>query len=108
MTAGGARGYSTDAITAPQVSTCHMTSVNCRDRTAEFFQVCEQKQKELTQPARPIVAKGKSQFMRDAGSIGNEIKSTSDKLQRLAKLAQRRSLFDDPADEINEMTAIIK
>ena len=36
------------------------------------------------------------------------IHSTSQKLAQLAKLAKRTSMFDDPTQQINELTAVIK
>ena len=45
----------------------------------------------LAPAARPTPARNKSLFMSDAGAIGKEIQSTSEKLERLAKRAQRLS-----------------
>jgi syntaxin 5 len=36
------------------------------------------------------------------------IHSTSQKLQRLAQLAKQTSMFDDPAEEINELATVVK
>lgn len=36
------------------------------------------------------------------------IHSTSQKLQKLAQLARRTSMFDDPAEEINELSTVVK
>jgi len=36
------------------------------------------------------------------------IHSTSQKLQKLAQLAKRTSMFDDPAQEINEVSMVVK
>lgn len=36
------------------------------------------------------------------------IHNTSIKLQKLSQLAKKTSMFDDPTDEINELTGIIK
>ena len=36
------------------------------------------------------------------------IHNTSQKLAKLAKLAKRTSMFDDPTQQINELTAVIK
>jgi syntaxin 5 len=36
------------------------------------------------------------------------IHSTSQKLQRLAQLARRTSMFDDPAQDINELSTVVK
>jgi len=49
-----------------------------------------------------------SEFMRIAKSIGNDITKTYNKLEKLALLAKRKSLFDDKSVEIQELTFIIK
>ena len=45
-----------------------------------------------------------SEFAKRASRIGLGIHSTSQKLSKLAQLAKRTSMFDDPAAEINELT----
>ncbi|KAG8838370.1 cis-Golgi t-SNARE syntaxin [Serendipita sp. 400] len=50
----------------------------------------------------------KSEFSRMAVAIGKEISSTTLKLQKLAQLAKRKTLFDDRPVEISELTFIIK
>lgn len=50
----------------------------------------------------------KSEFSRMAMAIGKEISSTTLKLQKLAQLAKRKTLFDDRPVEISELTFIIK
>lgn len=52
--------------------------------------------------------KEKSEFARMAASIGNDISSTTLKLNKLAQLAKRKTLFDDRPIEISELTYIIK
>lgn len=49
-----------------------------------------------------------SEFARRAAEIGHAIHRTSLKLQKLAQLAKRSSMFDDPAAEVDELTGIIK
>ena len=49
-----------------------------------------------------------SEFARKASQIGLSIHKTSAKLQKLALLAKRTSMFDDPTQEIDELTGIIK
>ena len=49
-----------------------------------------------------------SLFASKASSIGMGIHATSTKLARLAALAKRTSMFDDPAREIAELTGVIK
>ncbi|XP_004501273.1 syntaxin-32-like [Cicer arietinum] len=49
-----------------------------------------------------------SEFNRRASKIGYGIHQTSQKLSKLAKLAKRTSVFDDPTMEIQELTSVIK
>ncbi|KAJ9548798.1 hypothetical protein OSB04_021341 [Centaurea solstitialis] len=49
-----------------------------------------------------------SEFNKRASKIGYGIHQTSQKLAKLAKLAKRTSVFDDPIMEIQELTAVIK
>ena len=42
------------------------------------------------------------------GDAGHGVHATSTKLARLAQLAKKNSLFDDPAREIAELTTIVK
>ena len=49
-----------------------------------------------------------SDFAKKAARIGQGIHSTSQKLQKLAQLAKRTSKFDDPAQEINEVSTVVK
>ncbi|KXS21578.1 t-SNARE [Gonapodya prolifera JEL478] len=49
-----------------------------------------------------------SAFTREAASVGKEINLTMEKLSRLAKLAKRRTLFDDRPEEINQLVFLIK
>lgn len=47
-------------------------------------------------------------FAAKASRIGMSIHTTSQKLQKLAQLAKRTSMFDDPTQQINELTVVIK
>lgn len=58
-------------------------------------------------PARPVIQQ-QSEFAKRASQIGLAIHKTSLKLQKLAQLAKRTSMFDDPSAEIDELTGIIK
>lgn len=92
------------------------------DRTPEFLSIVERLQKQQGLPStsgRPLengagslgsAAPGshQSEFARRAAKIGMGIHSTSQKLQRLAQLAKRTSMFDDPAEEINELSTVVK
>ncbi|GBG66325.1 hypothetical protein CBR_g58816 [Chara braunii] len=61
-----------------------------------------------TASAPLLPAGGQTEFARKASQIGVSIHQTSQKLAKLAKLAKRTSMFDDPAVEIQELTAVIK
>ncbi|WVR04874.1 hypothetical protein IAU60_001886 [Kwoniella sp. DSM 27419] len=50
----------------------------------------------------------KSEFGRMAGGIAKDINNTTLKLQKLAQLAKRKTLFDDRPIEISELTYIIR
>ncbi|XP_022730269.1 syntaxin-32 [Durio zibethinus] len=96
-----------------------------RDRTQEFLSVAETLKKSVssannaklsnssssvsTKPEdRRSAAAVQSEFNRRASKIGFGIHQTSQKLAKLAKLAKRTSVFDDPTAEIQELTSVIK
>jgi syntaxin 5 len=100
-----------------------------RDRTPEFLAIAERLQRQpgfapsTSAPGGAVVngsvasastsgtgskAGPSSEFSRRAAEIGHSIHRTSLKLQRLAQLAKRTSAFDDPAQEVDELTGIIK
>ncbi|EFN58738.1 hypothetical protein CHLNCDRAFT_48524 [Chlorella variabilis] len=90
-----------------------------RDRTPEFQQIVARLQQQQGLPsssgqgAAAAALAGpssgpQSEFARRAGKIGMGIHSTSQKLQKLAQLARRTSMFDDPAEEINELSTVVK
>ncbi|GAV82067.1 Syntaxin domain-containing protein/SNARE domain-containing protein [Cephalotus follicularis] len=94
-----------------------------RDRTQEFFSVAERLENSLSSANnaassssssasksedRRYVAAIQSEFNSRASKIGYGIHQTSQKLSKLAKLAKRTSVFDDPTMEIQELTALIK
>lgn len=56
--------------------------------------------------ARPVSSR--SEFARRAAEIGRGISSTMAKLERLALLAKRKSMFDDKSTEVNELTFVVK
>ncbi|KAK8602047.1 hypothetical protein V6N12_051869 [Hibiscus sabdariffa] len=93
-----------------------------RDRTQEFQSVAERLKKSFSsgpgqngassslsraEEQRSVVAH-QSEFNRRASKVGFGIHQTSQKLSKLAKLAKRTSVFDDPTKEIQELTAVIK
>uniref|UniRef100_A0A5B7B7T8 Putative syntaxin-31 n=1 Tax=Davidia involucrata TaxID=16924 RepID=A0A5B7B7T8_DAVIN len=90
-----------------------------RDRTSEFRSVSETFKKiggiaasdeSQNDPAtsKPPATSYRSEFNKKASRIGLGIHETSQKIARLAKLAKRSSIFDDPIKEIQELTALIK
>jgi len=94
-----------------------------QDRTAEFRSILTQAQRRVAQstkkplasshttptdPSQPPTRKQRSEFARSAATIGRGISSTMSKLERLAQLAKRKTLFDDRPVEIAELTYVIK
>lgn len=90
-----------------------------RDRTSEFLAITERLQggqqgrastptSSETTGARRNAVQQQSDFAKKASAIGMCIHKTSEKLQKLSQLAKRTSMFDDPAEEINELTGVIK
>ncbi|NP_001131203.1 Syntaxin 32 [Zea mays] len=96
-----------------------------RDRTNEFRAAVERARRHAvpsssSAPAAPsssstgpldgliAATSARSEFNNRASKIGLGIHQTSQKLSRLAKLAKRTSVFDDPTVEIQELTAVIK
>lgn len=95
------------------------SGASVRDRTAEFQQIVARLQQQQGLPSTsgrdaPAAAAAstsgapQSEFARRAAKIGMGIHSTSQKLQKLAQLARRTSMFDDPAEEINELSTVVK
>lgn len=104
------------------------TPASLRDRTPEFLAIAERLQRQpgfapvaptsngagpSSSVPGPAAGAGKgpnqhSEFARRAADIGHGIHRTSLKLQKLAQLAKRTSAFDDPAQEIDDLTGIIK
>ncbi|KAH7358653.1 syntaxin-5 [Plectosphaerella cucumerina] len=102
-----------------------MAVASIQDRTSEFKSVLAQAQRRqnnskvgaqrrsLLNDAQKAAADGdnrprRSDFARQAATIGRSISATMGKLEKLATLARRRTLFDDRPVEINELTFIIK
>ncbi|OAY46229.1 syntaxin-31 [Manihot esculenta] len=91
-----------------------------RDRTAEFRSLTQTLKKiggvtsinhendlfSSTPHASPLSSR--SEFNKKASIIGLGIHEASQKISRLAKLAKRSSMFDDPTVEIQELTVLIK
>ncbi|KAK4364959.1 hypothetical protein RND71_016317 [Anisodus tanguticus] len=104
-----------------------VASSSIRDRTQEFQSISERLKKSFSPVQNgPISSSSttnsgssrseeqrttiaiQSEFNRRASKIGFGIHQTSQKLAKLAKLAKRTSVFDDPTTEIQELTAVIK
>ncbi|KAG8160693.1 hypothetical protein KVR01_008957 [Diaporthe batatas] len=100
-----------------------MAVANIQDRTLEFKSILTQAQRRQAQAkvgsqrrslltdAQKAEADGRkprrSDFARKAADIGRGISGTMGKLEKLAQLARRKTLFDNPV-EINELTFVIK
>uniref|UniRef100_A0A671QBZ1 Syntaxin-5-like n=1 Tax=Sinocyclocheilus anshuiensis TaxID=1608454 RepID=A0A671QBZ1_9TELE len=77
------------AVPAPIAPVLDTFSMSCRDRTSEFQSACKSLQ------GRQV-------------RIGRDLSNTFAKLEKLTILAKRKSLFDDKAAEIDELTYIVK
>ncbi|KAI3646311.1 hypothetical protein MP228_009239 [Amoeboaphelidium protococcarum] len=55
-----------------------------------------------------VAVQGGGQFSRQAAVISRDISQCAAKLEKLTKLAKKKSLFDDSSYEINDLTAVIK
>lgn len=87
--------------------------MTCRDRTLEFQSACKSLQgrpQNGVQPSKPALSalRQRSDFTVMAKRIGKDLSNTFAKLEKLTILAKRKSLFDDKAVEIEELTYIIK
>lgn len=113
----------TPRITTSQAYMALPSNTTIRDRTHEFLAIVESAR--ASSLKRPGSAGGtaanvgvpigdaphsapRSDFTRLAANVGKDIQATSAKLAKLTKLAQRRSLFDDPTAEIQDLTLVIK
>ncbi|QRV97362.1 Integral membrane protein sed5 [Ceratobasidium sp. AG-Ba] len=84
-----------------------------QDRTLEFRTCVDSirnRSANLPKPRRQVAGPSgsKSEFARMAGAIGRDIAGTTVKLEKLAQLAKRKTLFDDKPVEISELTYVIK
>eukprot|EP00794_Sanderia_malayensis_P020583 gene20583-22609_t len=93
--------------------TAYDSVMSCRDRTNEFFSAIRSLQ---SRQGKQIIGhdsengfrKQRSHFTTLSKKIGLDINNTFVKLEKLALLAKRKSLFDDKSIEIQELTYIIK
>jgi syntaxin 5 len=90
-----------------------------RDRTVEFNDLVERLQRQnpslqVSSNASDALSKERGnssiqkEFAKKAAEIGHGIHRTSLKLQKLAALAKRTSMFDDSSNEVDELTGMIK
>lgn len=88
------------------------SEMSCRDRTTEFYSAVKSLQTRRTNgvvPSKQSAAiRQRSEFTQIAKRIGKDLANTFAKLEKLAILAKRKSLFDDKPVEIQELTYIIK
>uniref|UniRef100_A0A8C2IPT7 Syntaxin 5A, like n=1 Tax=Cyprinus carpio TaxID=7962 RepID=A0A8C2IPT7_CYPCA len=100
------------AVPAPIASIVDTFSMSCRDRTSEFQSACKslQGRQNAAQPVRAVnsAVRQRSEFTLLAKRIGRDLSNTFAKLEKLTILAKRKSLFDDKAAEIDELTYIVK
>ncbi|XP_013929303.1 PREDICTED: syntaxin-5 [Thamnophis sirtalis] len=87
--------------------------MSCQDRTHEFRSACKSLQsrengRHVNKPAQSGAIRQRSEFTLMAKRIGKDLSNTFAKLEKLTILAKRKSLFDDKAVEIEELTYIIK
>lgn len=76
---------------------------------AELLQMGASTSSSFPQQAVPSTTVGQASAFRErAAVVGKGIQSTSQKLHQLTQLAKRTSMFDDPAQEINELTKVLK
>uniref|UniRef100_J3S9M7 Syntaxin-5 n=1 Tax=Crotalus adamanteus TaxID=8729 RepID=J3S9M7_CROAD len=88
-------------------------AMSCQDRTLEFRSACKSLQSRenglhVNKPAQSGAIRQRSEFTLMAKRIGKDLSNTFAKLEKLTILAKRKSLFDDKAVEIEELTYIIK
>eukprot|EP01024_Parvocaulis_polyphysoides_P038340 TRINITY_DN34390_c0_g1_i1.p1 TRINITY_DN34390_c0_g1~~TRINITY_DN34390_c0_g1_i1.p1 ORF type:complete len:307 (+),score=15.31 TRINITY_DN34390_c0_g1_i1:120-1040(+) len=90
-----------------------------RDRTDEFLNLVDRFQNQQvtngsknhnhpTNGSKNSSTKQQSEFAQKAAAIGFGIHQVSEKLQQLARLAKKTSVFDDPTKEIQELTGMVK
>ncbi|KAI5622296.1 syntaxin-5, partial [Silurus asotus] len=100
------------SVPLPLVPPVDAISMSCRDRTTEFQSVCKSLQGRMNgaQGIKPVhtAVRERSDFTLIAKRIGRDLSNTFAKLEKLTILAKRKSLFDDKAVEIDELTYIVK
>ena len=120
------RSSATDCLSAAKLYlTCYFLPCTkldnllsmARDRSIEFRVVVERLQSQHSDAGTAstsellvtAIGPGTSQeFTRRAARVGHGIHATSAKLARLAQLARRTSVFEDPSAEISELVGVVK
>ncbi|KAG5317205.1 STX5 protein, partial [Pseudoatta argentina] len=100
----------------PTTTTTTTTTMTSRDRTNEFANAIRSMQSRtvarttanLQNPRRARQIQSYSNFMMIAKNISRNIAGTYIKLEKLALLAKKKSIFNDRQMEIEELTNIIK
>ncbi|CAB1316109.1 unnamed protein product [Coregonus sp. 'balchen'] len=96
----------------PPAPLVDISNMSVMDRTNEFQSVCRslQGRQNGVQSSKPALSaiRQHSDFNLLAKSIGKDLSNTFAKLEKLTILAKRKSLFDDNAVEIEELTYIVK
>lgn len=102
----------TATVTSDFSSSYIDSEMSCRDRTNEFASAVKSLQSRQVNGVVPTrrseAIKQRSEFTQIAKKIGRDLANTFAKLEKLALLAKRKSLFDDKPVEIQELTYIIK
>ncbi|XP_028840473.1 syntaxin 5A, like [Denticeps clupeoides] len=109
----GARSSEEGVYLGPsQTQQLDSSSMSCRDRTSEFQAACRslQSMQNGVQASKPALSavRQRSDFTLMAKRIGRDLSNTFTKLEKLTMLAKSKSLFDDKAVEIEELTYIVK
>ena len=78
------------------------------DRTAEFHGIAEARIRLSGRAPSTARQTQRSPFGASALRIGARVHEVNKRVERLSRLANKRSLFDDPAAEIGQMSAVLK
>ncbi|KAJ1982754.1 Integral membrane protein SED5 [Dimargaris xerosporica] len=94
----------------------HRQTTSIKDRTVEFRSAVDLARRHGSPhtPAHRVVPQDsgryhpRTEFTKLAANIGRDIEGTARKLERLATLAKRKTLFDDRPEEITALTTGVK
>jgi syntaxin 5 len=79
-----------------------------KNRTDDFRRLLEQYSPEENKNLLSKPKKAASTFQAQAQQIALQISHTAKTLRKLSNLAKKKSIFDDPTAEINELTFVVK